>query len=324
MSAALAQDTAERPAPTRRKGRGRQRRNESLAFYGFISPWLIGLVLLTIFPLGYAFAMSLSSWDGVSPEWKWVGIQNYVDVMTAPESWKAMLRTLVLTAFLVPFGIIGGLGLALLLNTKVKLSTTFRTLVYLPSILPAVAATLVWKLLFNRDSGAINGMLSAVGLPIVNWFSGSNVFIVLIVVLAWGVGGGVLLNLAALQDVPQELYDAAKIDGAGRLSSFFAVTLPSISPIILFQVITGVIGAFQTFVPALLLSPVSGPAAISGVPEENRIYMVEVYAQYFAYSRYGFASAMLWLMTIVILIITFLTFRFAGKHVFYNTDPGKG
>lgn len=291
-------------------------------FYAFISPWLVGLVLLTLFPLGYALAMSFTDWDGMSA-WNWVGLDNYRRALTTPEVWASLRRTLVLAAVIVPFNIIGGLVLALMLNVKVPGRYLFRTLIYLPSVVPAVASAVVWKLMFNRDAGAVNGLLDRLGAPTVDWFAGNAVFVVLIFVLIWGVGGGVLLNLAALTDIPQELFDAAKIDGAGRWQQFLTVTLPAMSPILLFQVVTQVIGAFQTFVPVILLSPASGPAAITAIPEENRVYMIEVYTQYFSFQRYGYASALLWLLFLVILGITYLTFRYGGRAVFYAVDPNE-
>lgn len=295
----------------------------SIPFYAFVAPWIIGLVLFTVFPLGWALILSLTNWDGTS-SWDFIGVDNYTRALSDPTIWSAMGRTLLLAAVIVPFNIVGGLGLALMLNRPMPGRYFFRTLVYIPAVIPPVASAVVWKLLFNRDAGAVNGVIDLFGGPVIDWFSGNAVFVVLIFVLIWGVGGGVILNLAALQDISQDLYDAAKVDGAGRWLQFTTVTLPAISPIVLYQVVTGVIGAMQTFVPVLLLSPNSGAQAITGVPESNRIYMVEVYAQYFAYSRYGYASALLWLLFTVILLITFLTFKIGGRSVFYAVDPTQG
>lgn len=304
-------------------GRGslRAELRRSLPFYGFIAPWLIGLVLLTVFPLAFALGLSFTNWDGVSVRWSWVALANYQRALVDPGVWASLVRTLALTAFIVPFNIVGSLALALVLNRKVPGRYLFRTLVFLPSIIPPVAAALVWKLLFNRDSGAVNGVLDVFGVDAIQWFSGQYVFFVLILVLIWGVGGGVLINLAALQDISADLYDAAAIDGAGPVRSFLTVTLPAISPMLLYQTVTQVIGAFQTFVPVLLLSPQTGPAAITAIPEANRIYMVEVYSQYFAFNRYGYASALLWLLFLVILAITAVTFKLSARTVFYAVDP---
>ncbi|WP_247040822.1 carbohydrate ABC transporter permease [Arthrobacter rhizosphaerae] len=305
----------------RRKRRGVT--GGSGAFYAFISPWLIGTVLLTLFPLGYALWISFTNWDGIAPNQNWIGLKNYTDALSDPRMWASLQRTGLLALAIVPITICGGLGLALLLNEKVHFRTGLRMLVYLPAIVPPVAATLTWKLLFDRDSGAINGVLAIFGADAVSWMSGNTVFVVLLVVMLWGIGAGVLINLAALQDVPAELHEAARLDGANAFMAFWHVTLPSISPVLLFQVITTTIGVLQTFVPALLLSPANGPAAITAVPEANRIFMVDVYAQYFAYSKYGYASAMLWLFFLVILLVTIITFKIGGRTVFYAVDPSK-
>jgi multiple sugar transport system permease protein len=291
------------------------------AFYAFVSPWLIGTVLLTLFPLGYALWISFTNWDGIAPTQSWIGLKNYTDALSDPRMWASLQRTGLLALAIVPITICGGLGLALLLNEKIHFRSGLRMLVYLPAIVPPVAATLTWKLLFDRDSGAINGVLALFGADAVSWMSGNTVFVVLMVVMLWGIGGGVLINLAALQDVPAELHEAARLDGANAVRAFWHVTLPSISPVLLFQVITCTIGVLQTFVPALLLSPANGPAAITAVPAANRIFMVDVYAQYFAYSRYGYASAMLWLFFLVVLLVTVMTFKISGRTVFYAVDP---
>ncbi|MGW9114159.1 carbohydrate ABC transporter permease [Microbacterium sp. NPDC055683] len=312
------------PVPSRPHRRpSARRRKEGRAFYAFISPWLAGTVLLTLFPLAYAFVISMTNWDGISPSFSWVGLGNYGDVLVDPGTWASLGRTGVLAAIVVPITIIGSLLLAVLLNQRVRGRTWFRSFIYLPAIVPPVAATLTWKLIFDRDTGALNGFLAQLGLDAVDWFNGDAVFGVLIVVMLWGIGGGVIINLAALQDVSAELTEAAVLDGANAAQRFWHVTLPAISPVILFQTITTTIGALQTFVPALLLSPASGAAAITAVPEANQIFMIDVYAKYFAYSQYGPASAMLWLFFLAILLVTVLTFKIGGRTVFYAVDPSE-
>jgi multiple sugar transport system permease protein len=244
-------------------------------------------------------------------------------VLVDPQTWASMGRTGLLAIIVVPITIIGSLLLAILLNQKVRARTWFRSMIYLPAIIPAVAATLTWKLIFDRDTGALNGFLALFGVDAVDWFNGDAVFGVLIVVMLWGIGGGVIINLAALQDVPAELNEAALLDGANAVQRFWHVTLPAISPVLLFQTITTTIGVLQTFVPALLLSPATGAAAITAVPEANQVYMINVYAKYFAFSQYGPASAMLWLFFLAILIVTVITFKIGGRTVFYAVDPSE-
>ena len=296
-------------------------RRRARDFYLFVMPWLLGTVLLTLFPLAYAFGISLTNWDGISPGFRWVGLENYSNVLTDPETWASLMRTGLLALVIVPITVAGSLGLAVLLNGKVAFRAGWRTLIYLPAVVPPVAAALTWKLIFDRDVGAINSIRSVFGLDAVNWLTGNQVFLVLVAVMIWGVGGGVIINLAALQDVSVEQHEAAELDGASPWQRFLAVTLPALSPILLFQVITTTIGVLQTFVPALLLSPATGPAAITAVPDANRVFMIDVYAQYFAFSRYGYASAMLWLFFAAILLLTAAFFKISGRTVFYAVDP---
>ncbi|MFE6968899.1 carbohydrate ABC transporter permease [Isoptericola sp. NPDC057653] len=316
---------AARPKGTRtpRARSSLARRKEGRAFYAFISPWLVGTILLTLFPLVYAFAISMTNWDGISPSFSWVGLRNYRDVLTDPDTWASLGRTGLLALVVVPITIVGSLLLAILLNQKVRGRTWFRMYIYLPAIVPPVAATLTWKLIFDRDTGALNAFLATLGVDAIDWFNGDAVFGVLICVMLWGIGAGVIINLAALQDVSQELLEAATLDGANASQRFWHITLPAISPVMLFQTITVTIGALQTFVPALLLSPAAGAAAITAVPEANQIYMIDVYAKYFAFSQYGPASAMLWLFFLAILVVTVLTFRIGGRTVFYAVDPSE-
>lgn len=302
---------------------GPARFGSSVPFYLFVSPWVIGTVLLTVFPLVYAFVVSLTNWDGLSPGFTWLGLGNYAQVLADPETWASLGRTGLLALIVVPATVVGSLGLAILLNQKVRLRAAWRTLIYLPALVPPVAATLTWKLIFDRDAGAVNALTGFFGAEPVNWLTGNQVFVVLAIVLFWGVGAGVIILLAALQDVPTSLLEAAELDGASAWRRFVSVTVPSISPVLLFQVVTTTITVLQTFVPALLLSPMTGPAAITSVPIANRLFMVDVYSQYFAYSRYGYASAMLWMFFVLILIVTAVFFRLGGRAVFYAVDPNE-
>lgn len=314
------------PVPRRRGGRGRRVR-DALAFYGFISPWLIGTLLLTAFPVGYALYISFTDWNGMTSFMPWVGLSNYQQVFTSGDTLSALSKTLILCAVVVPVTIAGSLLLAVLLNKKMRGRTVLRTLIYIPAIVPPVAAALIWKVIFSKDSGAANRLLGTFHINAVDWLNGPMAFIVLIVVLLWGVGSGIIINLAALQTVPAEQVEAAKMDGAGSFSTFRHVTLPAISPILLFQTVLVTITTLQTFVPAVLLSPITGSNVYTNIPPADDVYMVDVYEQYFDYSRYGLGSAMLVVFFAVILLMTALIFKFLGRSVFYAVDPsesGKG
>ncbi len=310
------------PVPRRRGGRGRRVRN-ALAFYGFISPWLIGTLLLTAFPVGYALYISFTDWNGMTSFMPWVGLANYQQVLTSGDTLSALSKTLILCAVVVPVTIAGSLVLAVLLNKKMRGRTILRTLIYIPAIVPPVAAALIWKVIFAKDSGAANRLLGTFHINAVDWLNGPMAFFVLIVVLLWGVGSGIIINLAALQTVPAEQVEAAKMDGAGSFATFRHVTLPAISPILLFQTVLVTITTLQTFVPAVLLSPITGTNVYTNIPPANDVYMVDVYEQYFDYSRYGLGSAMLVVFFAVILLMTALIFKFLGRSVFYAVDPSE-
>jgi multiple sugar transport system permease protein len=308
-----------RPGPLRRLRGG-------LAFYGFISPWLIGTAALTLFPVGYAVYMSFTSWNGMSPFKPWVGLANYQEVLTSGDTMSTLTKTLVLAAIVVPVTIAGSLLLAMLLNRRMRGRAVFRTLIYIPAIVPPVAAALIWKVIFDKNSGAANRLLSLFGVRPLNWLTGGDAFIVLIIVLLWALGSGIIIDLAALQTVPAEQLEAARVDGAGPVGRFRHVILPAISPILLFQTVLTVITTFQTFIPAILLSPISSSnmGQFTNIPQANDVYMVDVYEQFFDYSRYGYGSAMLVVFFIVIVAMTVLIFKFLGCSVFYSVDPKAG
>ena len=309
-----------------RRRRLRSGRRDGLAFYGFISPWLIGTAALTLFPVGYAVYLSFTDWNGMTPFKPWVGLANYQQVLTSGDTLSTLSKTLVLTAVVVPVTIVGSLLLAMLLNRRMRGRAVLRTLIYLPAVVPPVASALIWKVIFDKNSGAANRLLGLFGVNPVSWLTGGNVFIVLIVVLLWALGSGIIIDLAALQTVPADQLEAARVDGAGAFGRFRHVILPAISPILLFQTVLTVITTLQTFVPAILLSPVSsagGLGVMTNIPPANDVYMVDVYEQFFNYSRYGYGSAMLVVFFFVIVAMTALIFRFLGRGVFYTVDPTK-
>jgi multiple sugar transport system permease protein len=307
-----------------RRRRLRRRLRRGLAFYGFISPWLIGTAALTLFPVGYAVYLSFTDWNGMTPFKPWVGLANYQEVLTSGDTLSTLSKTMVLAAVVVPATIVGSLLLALLLNRRMRGRTVLRTLIYIPAVVPPVASALIWKVIFDRNSGAANRLFGLFGVNPVSWLTGRNVFIVLIVVLLWALGSGLIIDLAALQTVPAEQIEAARVDGAGPFGRFRHVILPAISPILLFQTVLTVIITLQTFIPAILLSPISsagGLAVMTNIPPANEVYMVDVYEQFFNYSRYGYGSAMLTVFFVVIVAMTALIFRFLGRSVFYAVDP---
>nr|WP_255524026.1 sugar ABC transporter permease [Terrabacter sp. MAHUQ-38] len=268
----------------------------------------------------YGFLVSLTNFDGSSPRWRWVGLRNYSELLHDSDALSALLRTLAFTAIVVPLSVGGSLFLAVLINRRLRAVGLWRTIFFLPSVVPVVAMAIMWKLVFNRDSGVLNSVLAYGGIEPINWLGGPTAFYALIVLMLWGVGGGMIIMLAALQGVPVELEEAATLDGAGRWTVFRHVTIPMISPVVLFAVITGVIGALQVLVQPLLLTSASGIAGVGTVPDSNRLFMVQVYQEFFLSNRFGYGSAMLWTFFVVVLGLTILLMRFSRTFVYYEVD----
>jgi multiple sugar transport system permease protein len=303
-------------APRRRWHRHRPR-----TFYSFAAPWLIGFALLTLFPLAYAFWLSFTNYDGLSPKWGYVGLDNYERAFADPKTWSSLVRTLVFVFVLVPVTVGFGLFLAVLVNQKVPGRAAFRAIFFLPVVVPVVAAGFVFRILFDRDTGATTAVLGWFGLAPVEWLADDKALVVMLLMILWRVGSNMIISLAALQGVPKELLDAAAIDGAGSWRTFFRVTTPIISPVLFFQVVNGAIDTLQIYLPALLLSA-AGQARLDTVPGEGLyIYMVHVYTQAFAKGDLGYASALLWLLTAITLIYTLLVFRFSRRFVYYEAGP---
>jgi multiple sugar transport system permease protein len=317
-------ETPARPGP-RATARAERRRTSlttrrAFSFYVFAGPWVLGFLTLTAFPLGYALWLSLTNSDGLSNNSRFVGLDNYREVLTDPETLSSLARTGVFTAITVPLSIAAGLLLAVLVNQPIRARGLFRTLLYLPAVVPPVGAALTFKLIFDRDSGAANGVLDALDINGVAWLMDPYARWVLVTLMLWGCGNAMIISLAGLQDIPKELHEAARMDGANAWQSFYKITVPMLSPVLFFQVITGIIAAVQSFLP-LLISLDPTPRGVSAVPEGNYLFMIHVFAQYFANGRYGYASAMLWVLFLIIVAITFLVFRLSKGAVFYSVAP---
>lgn len=305
-----------------RKRRRSWRRYSSWTFYLFVAPWVIGFLTLTLLPLLYALLVSFTSFDGISPHWHWVGLANYSELLQTSDTWYSLGRTLFFTLLVVPLSVVGGLALAMLLNERVKAVGVFRAIFYVPSIVPIVASAIMWKLIFDRDIGALNALLEHLGIPVVSWLLDPTAFYALVIVMLWGLGGGMVISLAGLQGIPIELQEAASMDGANRWQIFRHITLPQLSPVLFFQVITGIIGTLQVFVQPLLLSETNSITGLgsSSVPRSNFLYLVNVLQQFLTFGRFGYGSAMLMIFFLVILAITLLVFRSGNFWVYYEVD----
>jgi multiple sugar transport system permease protein len=299
-------------------------RYSGLTFFLFISPWLVlGFIGLTIIPMVYAFGLSLTNFDGMAARWHFIGFANYNELFNDSDTWWSLGRTMLYMAITVPLSVILGLALAVLLNQKIRGIGFFRTIFYLPAVVPVVAAAVIWKLMFDSDNGLLNAIIEHFGGSQIIWLIDPTAFIALIVMVLWGVGGGMIIFLAGLQGIPGELREAAAVDGANPWQSFLTVTLPLLTPVIFFQVITGAIYSLQTVVQPLLLAVASGTATPDSVPRSNYLYMVNVYAQVFENARFGYGAALLWVLFVVVLAVTLLVFRSSAVWVYYEVEPGK-
>ena len=278
----------------------------------FISPWIVGFLALNLYPILASFYYSLTRYSPISAP-RYIGLFNYEKLLYFdPLFIKALTNTLYFVVFAVPLGNMLALALAVLLNQKVKGLSVFRTIFYLPSILPLVATSIVWTWLLHPQYGAVSVIMAELGLPVISWFSDPQwAKPALIMMSMWGTGWMMLIYLAALQDVPQELYDVASLDGASLWRKFRHVTVPMISPIILFNTIVGLIGAFQYFTEAYVITE-GGPG------DSTLFYSLYLFNNAFAYFKMGYASAMAWLLFLVILILTFIIFRSSAKRVYYH------
>jgi multiple sugar transport system permease protein len=303
---------------TRKRLSLRQRR--AAAFYVFAGPWVLGFLALTAYPLGYALWLSFTNSDGLSPNSRFVGLANYREVFADPDTMASLGRTALFTGITVPLSIVAGLVLAVLVNQPIRGRGLFRTLLYVPAVVPPVGAALTFKLIFDRDSGAANGILDIFHIDGVAWLLDPYARWVLIMLTMWAVGNVMIVSLAGLQDIPKELHEAARVDGARPWQSFTRITLPLLSPVIFFQVVTGIIAALQSVAP-LLIAVDSSPQGMARVPEGNNLFIISVFTQYFANGRYGYASAMLWVLFAIIGVVTFLVFRLSKGAVFYSVEP---
>ncbi|MDA1388101.1 carbohydrate ABC transporter permease [Glycomyces lechevalierae] len=291
----------------------RRSRKEALYFWLFISPWLIGFVGFLLGPMIASVYISLTEWDSFTPP-EWVGLQNYTEALTEdPVFWKALWNTFYYAAVSVPLGLVIGVWLANLLNKRVRGRKLFRTFIYLPTLVPLVATAMVFKMVL-APSGPLNDLLGWFGIDGPNWLIDESwVKPALIVLSAWGAGGATVLLLSAMNGIPRELYEAAEIDGASPWRQFWSVTFPQITPVIFFNLIMGLIGAFQIFSQVYILT--------AGGPNNASKTMVPLlFDEAFKFYHFGYASAVAWLLFIVIMAFTLIAFRTSRKWVFYETE----
>ncbi|HUV04993.1 MAG TPA: sugar ABC transporter permease [Armatimonadota bacterium] len=292
---------------------GKLARGEAIDCYMFISPWVIGFLIFTLGPMLFSIGLSFCRWDIFRPA-DFVGLENYRKLTADPLFVKSLANTLFYAAFAVPIGIAGALGLSMLLNQKIRGISIYRTIYYLPAILSGVAVALLWRWILNPDYGVLNAILADVfgiahppqWLMDESWSKPS-----LILMSLWGVGGGMVIFLAGLQGIPEQLYEAAQIDGANVLQRFRHITLPMLSPVIFFNLIMGVIASFQVFTQVYIMTG-GGPA------NSTLFYVLYLFNNGFRFFKMGYASALAWVLFVIIMGVTLIQFKLARRWVYYE------
>ena len=281
----------------------------------FCLPLIVGLLSLTIYPVVMSFYYSLTDYPIFDPP-KWVGLGNYVELSRDPRFWLSLWNTGCYALFAVPLGMVIGLLLALLLNMKIRGMAFYRTLFFLPTIVPMVASAVIWNQILSPQHGLLNEMLRYVGMPeawVPGWLSDENWSKPALVLMSlWGAGGGMVMYLAALQDVPQDLYDSASLDGANAWHRLLHITLPMISPILMFTFVMGLIGAMQYFSQAFIMT--------GGGPWDSTLfYSLNLFNTAFSEYRLGYASAMAWILFAIVLGLTWVVMKLSNRMVYYHS-----
>ncbi|MEZ4623006.1 MAG: sugar ABC transporter permease [Caldilineaceae bacterium] len=295
-------------------------RRRFLTGMAFISLWMIGFFAFNLYPMAASLYYSFTEYHVKQPL-VWIGLQNYLSMVNDDLFWRALYNTLYMVVFSVPLSLLISFICALLLNIKIPGQSIYRVIYYLPSIVPVVASTLLWLWILNPNSGILNTFLAQIGIRGPNWTHDpfwskpSLIFMGL-----WGVGNTMVIYLAGLQDIPNTLIEAAELDGATWWQRLWRITVPLISPITLFNLIIGVIGTFQYFAQAYVLSAdVGSVGSALGAPLNSTLfYSVYLYQQGFVYLKMGYASAQAWILFIIIMICTLLMLRSSERWTYYE------
>ena len=285
-------------------------RHEAMIAFLFLTPWILGFLIWTIYPIAYSFYLSFTKFDILTPP-KFIGLNNFRFMINAPVFWQSLKVTTINCLVSVPLSVIVGYSIALLLNQKIKGLSFWRSVYYLPAVVPALATAYLFSWIFNKDLGLVNGILREIGITGPGWFSSRQWVLPAFWIMGlWGAGAGMILYLAALQGVPTELYEAAMLDGANAWQKFRNVTLPITSPVILFTTLMGIIASFQIFTGAYIVTN-GGPA------DASLFYILYLYDVAWLQMKMGYAAALAWVLFLIILTLSLITLRVSGRLVYY-------
>jgi len=279
--------------------------------YLFIGPFILGVLFWVLYPALMAAWLTFQKWNLITPA-TYIGLGNFQNMIADKLFWQSLKVTSIYTFYSVPLGLILAFVLALLINNKIKGIALFRTIYYLPSIMPAVASAVLWAWILNTDFGLLNALLNYFGIPKVAWLQQPEWALpALILMSLWTVGQAMIIFLAGLQGIDDIYYEAAKIDGAGRWDQMIHVTIPMMSSVIFFNLILGVIGSFQIFTAGYLITD-------GGPQNATLFYVLYLYRNGFQFLKMGYASALSWVLFFIILIFTLIIFRTVGRRVYYQ------
>lgn len=285
------------------------KRRETFYFYVFVAPWILGFLVFMLYPLIMSGYYSFTEYNAATAP-VFIGLDNYTKILQDDLFYKSIKATLLFTICSVPIGLMVSLYFATLLNKNVKGKTLFRTFLYLPSMISGVALSLLWIWIFNPQVGFLNYIISIFGIPPQLWLNDANLAIPSLVIMSlWGLGASTIIFLAALQGVPETLYEAATLDGCPTFRRMWNITLPMISPVLLFQLVTGLIGGFQAFTQAFIMTK-GGPSYAT------HFYVYYLYQKGFADFELGYSSGLAWIMMIFIILITFAILKFSDHFVY--------
>ncbi len=302
----------------RRRSRARAQRRHTLSALGFLSPWIIGFLVFTAWPLLYSAYLSLTDYDVINDP-SFVGFDNYAQLFEDPKVALALGNTLFYTLVQVPLYVVVSLVLALLLNQAGRRAGLFRTIFFLPKMTPPVAVGILFLLLFNGQNGLINTVLGWFGVVGPAWTTDPSwVKPGLILMSLWTVGASVIILLAALQNVPTELYESARLDGAGPWRQAVSVTLPMISPALFFIVVVNTIGGLQTFDEAYTAFFGAGNTTYGN--DAALFYVIYLFQQAFEFLHMGYASALAWVLFAVIMVVTVVQVVVSRRLVYYESE----
>jgi multiple sugar transport system permease protein len=286
-----------------------QRRNLRLGLF-FIGPWLIGLVAFYLYPIVSSLYYSFTDYNVLRPA-KWIGLDNYRAILNDPNFVTALGNTAFLVLVGIPVYTLVDIAVAILLNTKVPGQTFYRAVVFLPTLIPVVVLSILWQRMLDPEAGLVNNMLGSFGINGPGWFASPDWAKPGFVIMSlWGTGNAVVIYLAGLQNVDHTLYEAADVDGANWWHKIRHVTLPSLSPVILFNVILAIIASFQFFTQAFIIT--------NGGPMNSTLfYSLYLYQNAFSYYHMGYASGLAWILLVITLAATMLVLRSSARWVYY-------